>query len=511
VIRPVRGVQSLKIGAAAQLLPVVAGYGVVLLTTPYVFVQLGLHDFGVWSMTGAVAQYAALLDLGVSRATSRYVALFHAKGDIKSEGAVVGICVTVLVILGALLIGLTLLTPSLVDRVIGTGDPELACVLLLCAVLIMIVGLLARVLAAASIGRGRQVSASIGLAILSTLQAVGGVIAIVVHRSLTAFAVGTVAGTIVGLGAVVMVILIDERRITIGRPVAGLTREILTYGVNSQVAAAGGILLLQSGKLIAGIMVGPAAAGVYELASRLAMGAQVFGAASAGALMPHLTRSHAVGGMNSVLSQYEHLTRRNTAVAILVPFAMAATAFSGIPLWLGVDNRPVVFVLLALLPGIATNVSTGVCTSMLSAIGRPAILAQVTIMAGVLQSAFAVALGYVFGFAGIAVAFAVGVPAANLASMWYMQARVRFPMKLYFRGIRGPFAVGTIAMLIVLPIGLLASPHSRGSAFWPFLASAVLFCAIYASLSWRLDYLPQVSLPRLRSQLSARRKGRHRA
>jgi O-antigen/teichoic acid export membrane protein len=491
------------------MLPLVAGYGTILLATPYVVSRLGIHDFGVWSITGAVAQYAAFLDLGVSRAANRYVALFHAKGDVRSEGAVVGICVTALVILWALLGSLALLTRSLVDHVLGTGNPELACFLLLCAVSIMIVGLLARVLAAASVGRGRQVPASIGVAILSALQAVGGVAALVVRPSLTAFAIGTVAGAVLGLGAVVTIILLDERRITIGRPGAALARAILSYGINSQVGAAGDLLLLQSGKLIAGIMVGPAAAGVYELASRLAVGAYALGAAPVSALTPHLTRCYVTRGMDGVLSEYERLTRRNTAVAIFVPFAMAATAFSAIPLWLGRDEPLVVFALLALLPGIAINGSTGVCTATLSAIGRPALIARVSVVAGVLQSAFTVTLGYTFGFVGIVVAIGVSVPAAKLIGLWWMQARIGLPMKLYFRGTCGPYAAGMIAMAIALPIGLLAAPDSRASAVWPFLASAVLFCAAYAVLGWSRDYLPRVPLRHRRSHGAVRQQEGH--
>ena len=495
-------IQSLKLGAAAQMLPIVAGYTANLFVTPYAVSRLGLHDFGVWSITVGLAQYAALLDLGVSRAASRYVALFHAKGDVKSEGAVVGICVTTLVILGTLLGGLSLIAAGPLDRLIGKGDPRLACLLLLCAVSTMIVSLLARVLAAASLGRGRQVSAGIGVANLLTLQAVGGAIALVVRPSLIAFALGNVAGTMLGLGVVATIILFDEHRITIGRPVAGLTREILTYGVKSQAGNAGDMLLMQSGKLIAGILVGPAAAGVYELASRLAMGAQAFGAASASALIPHLTRCYIGGGMDSVLDQYEHLTRRNTAVSIFIPFLMAATAFSAIPLWLGGDNGRVVFVLLALLPGIAINVSTGVCTSTLMAIGKPAIIAVVTVVAGITQTAIAVALGYTFGFVGIGLAFAVGMPTAKLIGLWCMQSSMGIPMKLYIRGVRGPYAIAIIATSVSMPIGLLSASHNRESAVWPFLASTALFCVIYALLGWGRGYLPQLPLPRRRSRVS---------
>lgn len=499
-------VQSLKLGSAAQLLPIILGFGTQLLTTPYVVSQLGLHDFGIWALTGALAQYASLLDLGVSRAANRYVALFHAEGDIKSERAVLGICFTALALLGALLSGITILTSDSLNQVLGTGDPQLARLLLLCAVSILTVGLFARVLAAASVGRGRHVPAGIGLAILSALQAVGGAAALALHPTLAAFAAGTVAGTVSGLAIVVAIVLIDERRITIGMPNAALTREILAFGIKSQVAAAGDLLLLQSGKLIAGLAVGPAAAGIYELASRLAMGAQMFGAASAAALTPHLTRCYVTGGMDGILREYEHLTRRNTAVAIFVPLAVVATAYSAIPLWLGGDESQVILVLLALLPGIVVNVSTAVCSSALMAIGRPSIVAHVTVVGGIVQTVFAASLAYLWGVVGIAIAFALGVPAAKLIGLLYMQVCLRIPSSLYFRAVSGPYAIGIIATLISMPIGIVIAPATRPAAVWPFLASLTLFAATYCLLGWSRNLLPRLPFNLRRRPTPARHR-----
>ena len=171
-----RRVQTLKVGAAAQMLPLVAGYGVNLLATPYVVVRLGLHDFGIWSITGAMAQYLALFDLGVSRAANRYVALFHARGDADSERSVDRVCVTAVLVLGCLLSSIPLLVAGLLDRVLGTGDPQLAQFLLYAAISMLVCGLFAKALAAASIGRGRQVSANVGVAVLQVAQVVGGLV-----------------------------------------------------------------------------------------------------------------------------------------------------------------------------------------------------------------------------------------------------------------------------------------------------------------------------------------------
>lgn len=485
-------IQSLKTGVLAQILPLVTGYGLNILATPYVVTQLGLHQFGIWSITGAIAQYAGLLDLGASRAVGRNVALFHSRGDVKNERAVLGVCLTAVAILGALLCGLATLVPKLMDRVLGTGDPALARFLLLSAIAMVIIGLTARMVAAASMGRGRQFAAGAGLSLLTLMQVSGGVIALALQPTLRSFASGSVIGTAGGLLTIIVIVLIDERRVSIGWPARGLAREVLTYGASAQMAAFGDMILLQSGKLIAGVMLGPTAAGVYELATRAAMGAQAFAAASAGALTPHLTRYFSQGGMNGILEHYEHLTRRNAVVSLFIPFLMTATAVTAIPLWLDSSKGQVEIVLLALLPGIAVNASTGVCTSTLAAIGRPHINAQVTVAAGVAQALIAIALGNAFGFWGIALAFAFGVPIGKIAGVVYMQARAKIPMRLYLRGVRGPYFVAIVATCVAFPVGLIARPSDRLSALWPFVASTALFCAAYLLLSTRRNYLPRI-------------------
>lgn len=490
---PNRGIQSLKAGSAAQIASIVAGFGVQLFTTPYVLFKLGLHDFGVWSITGAIAQYGALFDLGVSRAASRYVAAFHSKGDVRNEGRVVAVCVATLFVVAAILSGLVLLTSQLLAPVLGLRNPGQAGTLLLVALAILFVGLLARVLAAASIGRGRTVPPLTAVAIMSALQAVGGVAVLAVEPSLLGFAYGTLAGISLGLVVVVAVILVDEGRITFAMPNRKIAREIFTYGISSQIAALGDLLLFQSGKLVAGALIGPSAAGIYELASRPAMAAQVLGASPGTALMPHLTRIYVSGGVGGILAEYEHLTRRNTSVALLIPFAMAATAVTAIPVWLDGPHLDVVAVLLALLIGISVNVSTSTCTCTLMAMGRPLMIAKVTAVAGVLQLVAAVLATKFFGFVGLTVAIAIGVPVTKLAGLWLMQASAGIPQRFYLRAAGGPYAVAFVAAFSALPIGLLTMPQNRQSAIAPFIFGSLLYLSIYVVLGWRCGYLPRTS------------------
>jgi O-antigen/teichoic acid export membrane protein len=488
----VAGVQSLKIGAIAQILPLIAAYGLNLLATPYVVSQLGLRDFGVWAMTGAIAQYAGLFDLGVSRAANRYVALFHARGDAESDRSVVGICLVAILGLGALLFAIAALFAGAAEKFLRTGDPALTRFLLLCAVTMLMCGLLARMLAAASFGRGRQVPANIGLAALGVAQVVGGVVALSFAATLRNFAIGTAVGAALGLCAVVVAIVIDEGRITIGRPRAALAREIMVFGMKGQAVGAADVVLFQSGKLIAGIVIGPAAAGAYELGIRLVQGVQAFGSVASVAITTHLTRAYATGGVSEIFTQYSRLTRRNAAVAIFLPFLLGTTAFSAVPLWLGERQEAVVTVAAAFAFSIAVNVSTAVCCATMFAIGRSGIIAATSAAEATISVILAIPMAVAFGFNGLVAAYASWIALSNLLGVWFLQSRIGISMRDFLGAISGPFAVAITASIVALPINLVAAPHDRASAIVPFLASSAAFCTVYIALGRRLDYLPRI-------------------
>jgi O-antigen/teichoic acid export membrane protein len=486
-----RRVHSLKLGAAAQVLRLFAAYGVSLLTTPYVVSRLGLHDFGIWSVTGAFAQSAVMLDLGVARACDRYVAVFHVRGDIENERCAVGVCMTVLASLGLVLFGVALLITTPLDHFLKTGDPALARILVLSAVTMLLCGMFARGLAGASFGRGRQVGANAGLAVFGAAQAIAGVVALVVSPTLRSFALGSAAGAVLGLGAVIVAILIDERRIVIGRPKAALAREMMSYGIIGQARGVADIVMIQSPKLIAGALIGPEAAGIYELGSRLAQGAVTFGSATSEALFVHLTRAYALGGEADIVAQYSRLTRRNAAVTIFLPLILCATSISVIPLWLGAPRHGVVIVLAVLGAATTVRMATNVCTTSYLAMGRVAILGATTMASAAFSVALAFPLAHAFGLNGIVAAFGCGIVVGSLVSAWFLQAQLGISMTEFLRAIKGPFALGIVATVAALPIGLISMPHDRPSALIPFLLSGVIFCAIYAFVGRKRDYLPR--------------------
>jgi len=481
------------LSASAQTLPIVIGYGANLLGTPFIVASLGLTSFGLWALTGAVAQYGVLLDLGVSRAIVRYVALYHAQNDREKERAIIGGCVIVIVIMGCLLMSLPLLIPAQLGHLIGTDDMSLARLLFISSIVVLITGILGAIFAGASIGRGRTVAASIGVAIQRASVVTGGIVAIIFNPTLWHFALGSATGGAIGLFVVLIAILLDEREIRIARPRMSIMRDLISFSLKGQVMSVAEIVLFQSGKLLAGIIIGPAAAGAYELGSRLALGARAFGTSASSVLSAHLTRGYALNGPEELRRDYARLVQRNAAVSNFALLFLVATSFSVVPIWLGSAHEDVVWVVIALTTAYTVNVSTGVTNAVAFAMNQLGIVTIVAIGGSLLAVALELPLAHYVGLKGILIGMVAAIIASSMGGVIVIHRANSIPWASFFSSIRGPFAVGLVSVAFAIPVGILCSPTDRASAIIPFMCSAGIFCTLYTILGWRLGYLPAVA------------------
>ncbi len=483
---------SLRAGTTAQMLPLVAGYGVNLLVTPYIVLRLGMHNYGIWSVTGALAQYAALFDLGVSRAVTRFVALHHARGERRDERAVLGVALAVTVGLGAILLALCGVAAFAFEGSLHTGSVGLARTLLWAAVVILVTGMLARVIAAAAFGRGRMIAGNAGLAVQTGLIAVGGVVGLIVEPELATFAVASALGGIIGLVVVVVAVLIDERHFPVGLPTKQITRDVIAFGLKGQVLGVGDIVLFQSPKLILGFIVGPAAAGAYDLGSRLALGARAFGSIASVALTTHMTRRFAAGGDGAVRDAYLPLVRINCGVSIFAPFLLVATSVSAIPLWLGEPNSDVLWAAVILSVAFTFNVATGVSTAATLAIDRMRMLIWSAVASCVLALVLAIPAGFWFGYHGVVVAAAAAVILGVAVGVVLVHLALDVPIRDYLTNVAPGYAAAAVGLIVSVPIGILVQPTTREAAVLPFLLSAVVFTTAYVAVAAALKTLPQV-------------------
>src|SRR3954465_11395068 len=106
----------------AQSAPVLTTFLFGFLLAPLMLDRLGLAKFGVWAVTGALAQYARLLDFGVTNAMSRFIALYDAEDDRRAIEETVGVGLAAATLVSVLAVAAAAAVAPLVQDVLGVVD-----------------------------------------------------------------------------------------------------------------------------------------------------------------------------------------------------------------------------------------------------------------------------------------------------------------------------------------------------------------------------------------------------
>ncbi len=182
------------------------------------------------------------------------------------------------------------------------------------------------------------------------------------------------------------------------------------------------------------IFVGPAAAGAYELANRIAAAARSVGVYTFSAMVPTLTVELRQTGRAAWANTYARLTACTTALGVPVLCLTAALAPILIGAWLGDAPQHSAFVLAALSLAYVLSTTTGVGFSFAYAAGfpgLPAVSAVVTAAANVVSTA---ALAPAFGIWGVLTGTVIAFSAGALLQVLLVHRRLQMPLVLYWRG-----------------------------------------------------------------------------
>src|SRR6266481_3208414 len=105
---------------AGQILPLLAGVALI----PYIVRVLGPDRFGMLGIIWVVFGYFSLMDLGLGRATTKFLAEWQARGEAKQISEMVWSSIILQILLGiAGCVIIAALTPLLVERLLKTPPP----------------------------------------------------------------------------------------------------------------------------------------------------------------------------------------------------------------------------------------------------------------------------------------------------------------------------------------------------------------------------------------------------
>jgi O-antigen/teichoic acid export membrane protein len=478
---------------AAQSAPTITIFAFSVILAPIMLSRLGLAQFGVWAVTGALAQYARLFDLGVTRSLARFVALYDAGEDRRGIEESLGVGIAAVGVLGLVtLVGAALAAPLLSD-VLGVLDAGEMRIVLLSSVGILIFNLLADVVNAVPVGLRRMGPPNLAATGGSVANFLASIVVLALSTRLPVYAVANLGAAAVAFLLAIASLIYVWSGPFVSRPDLGRAREIVSFGLKSQMVTAAELVNVQTDKLIIAAMLGPRVAGAYEIANRVVQGVLAFGMMTLSAMIPTATAEIVERGRRVIEEFYARYTRRSLAVSLPIMGALCVSCPYLLVAWLGETppNTTAIVVLLSL--AFSVSLMSGVAMTLVVSDGDPGLVAQTAILVVVLNVASTIAVAPIFGLWGVLIATVGAEITATAVFLARFHRRYGFGWRDFRQAVGLPVAV---ALLAALPFALLYTfgvtiPTSRG----PALLGAVATGGFYGLVCWlagsRLGILPE--------------------
>ena len=462
------------------------------LVTPFVLHHLGTDRFGVWALLFVLTGSAAVLDLGLGPALSRYVAVARARAEREVAAHLVrrGLA-------GAVLLGIgwaiaCLLLRGVFVRVFHVppafvGEVRAALVVFAAGLMVMsISGVLQGALA------GFQRIDFSNAAFLSGLSVQLAVLVIGLARggglmsATTATLAGQVAAAVVG-GVLV--------RHELGRlPHGGGTppelRELAGFGAAVQVSNVLNVAQMQAGKVLLGMLGTLGAVTAYELGFRLVNAVWSLPILIQAPLIPAAAHVAAVGGQAAIEELYRWTCRWAFALGAWALGGLVVIAPMLLRAWMGSvpDGAPQVARLLAV--AFAVGLVAAPATALARGRGWPWLEGLYFAVALAVQLAAGAVLVPARGVLGAGWAALASFLIAGVVVVPILHRRIQLSTAAWLRAAGGRFVPAAVAAAAVLPLAVRVPPGARAASLVQAAALFALFTTIHLVLTWPTGDIP---------------------
>jgi O-antigen/teichoic acid export membrane protein len=313
-----------------------------LASVPIVLHGLGARGFGVWAFVQTLSANSGWLSVpatGLSIASTREVASCASDPDPTALRRSAGTTFLVFIVAGGLFgIVVTALLAGGLDRAIDLDRVDLPSLRVL-AVAFGVQVLAEHVcLAITSVLEGQQQVALARLIDASRKTTTAVVVAVVASTDggLQGVAVASAAGAVIAT-AVALVVLLQRRMLLIGRPGRASVRAMVSYAVPVSALTGTGVLHRTMDRTIAGVVLGPTAVALVEIANQIQGGSTALLSASTYPVLSSAPWLEGRGDRVALRSLFERSTRYS--VLLTIPVSALAIALAGpfITTWIGSD------------------------------------------------------------------------------------------------------------------------------------------------------------------------------
>lgn len=484
---------SLFRNTLAQSAPIVTTFGLSFVLAPIMLSRLGLAQFGVWAVTGALAQYARLLDLGITSSLSRFVALHDADGDRRGVEEMLGIGLLVATGVAVLVFAAAALTAPLVSDVVGVLDSGEMRIVLLCSAGISIANLYAAVVNAVPLGLRRMGPPNVASTAGNLINFAASVAALALSTQLTIYALANAAAAVVSFALAIGSLLYVWATPLVRRPSLRRTRAVMSFSVKSQMVRLADLVNTQTDKLIIATVLGPRTAGAYEIGNRVVQGVLSLGLLTISALIPTATADLVKRGRQVISEYFARYTVRSMAIGLPMFGALCVSAPYLIVAWLGQTPPDTAQIIVLLSVAFAVSMSTGVAMTLVVADGRPGMVAQTAALVVFLNVSATLVATPLFGLWGVLIATVATEITVSLIFMWRFHRRYALDGSAFLEAVSAPLGIAFVtAMPFVLWYAIAAgTPSGRGPALLGVLATGGVYAVVCWLLESRRSMLPE--------------------
>jgi O-antigen/teichoic acid export membrane protein len=471
------------------------GYVFSFVSAPIILAGLGLRNFGIWAVAGALGQYGALLDLGVGGSLSRYIAVHQDDRRLCGQYMAIG-WLSVLVI-AVVLAPFAFIGAAPLSRALHGISAAHMRVVLYCGLVLLCSSMLSGVIGAFPNGRRRMMWPNLGIVIGSAINFVASVGSIALGAKLPGYALANAGAGILSVFVLAGIVVATEGPLPLALPGWRRARSFLAFSINTQLVRIASLVNYQTDKLVIAFSVGPAPAGAYELANRVAIAVRQLGLYGPSAVDVELTALVARFGLDAVRPRYERLNE----IAATLSFPPVLLAMATAPLllgaWLGHAPPNSIAILVALSAAYLLAVSTGIGYSIAVAAGQPSVVAKAAVGAAVLNIVLTASLAPVFGIWGVLGGTVVALSVGAIGQMLMVHRRLSWPVSSYFRAIGPPLRVYVLLTLPVAAISYAGLVHGRAASAGLFVSLSLSYLAACGAWALRAGRLPALITRRL--------------
>ena len=478
------------------------------LLAPIMLARLSLEEFGLWAVTGSVASYAGIADLGITQSMTRFVALYDVTGDRRGIAECVGLGLITVTIIGALSTVFAIIAAPFLSEELGVLDSADMRIVLLSAMWIFTFNGYQRVLSAVAIGLRRMVPPNVATVFNNSTNFAFSVAALVLSPNLVDYALANAAAGLVGVGSSFVALLYVWRPPPVAMPSWARTRTILSFGLKTQVSWLAGIVA-DSDKLILGIFIDVRAVAAYEIGSRVVKAVRGIAALTVSAMIPTSTAYIVEHGREAIPDFYRRYTRRTVSLSFPIFAVCCASAPFLLVAWLGDVPESSGTVLLVLALANAVNITTGVGTTVSIGDGRPGLAATNAVIAAVLGIVLTLALAPPFGLWGVLAGAALSITISALLFVRRFHRIYSIPLLDYVRAVGPPalLSLGLAAPFTVVGLVFGDFAQTRASA----VPALVIVAGVYSLLYWlSASWLGYLRISSRRRSDAAASRGRRR-